>query len=295
MMKKILSQSHLNNLLAVIILFAILFVAFTWVVYTRVPIAVDPLNPAGFTIGFDWQVDFRPAVLLMFSGRNPYHVAIYTPPWVLLAIAPLAILPSRMGSAAMFVLGLFIFGYAAVRQKASPWIAAALVLSPQVIGNSVNGNVDWMAALGATLPPQIGLFFVLAKPQIGACIALFWLVEIWRTKGLRQVVRVFAPVTIALLISFALYGFWPLMIASMVKANSSNVSLFPQSLPIGIALMAHALSSRKQSSAVMASPFLSPYLQGNYWSIVLFGLVNSPYIFWATWLALWVYRLVWRI
>ncbi|MDR3576918.1 MAG: hypothetical protein P4L50_23880 [Anaerolineaceae bacterium] len=298
MIKKIISHSYLNNLALVILLFSILVVAITWVLYTRVPITSDPLNPSGFTIGFDWQVTFRPSVLMMFAGKNPYDIPIYrilNPPWVLLALAPLALLPLQMGTAVLFVLGLFIFGYAAIRFKASPWIVAAFVLSPQVIGNSVHGNVDWMVALGATLPPQIGLFFVLTKPQMGACIALFWLVEIWRSKGLRQVVRVFAPVTIALLLSFALYGFWPLKIVSMVQVNSTNVSLFPQSLPIGIALLARALSWRKQSPAVMASPFLSPYMQWNSWSIALFGLVNSPYLFWATWATLWVLRLVWRI
>src|SRR5690606_38971700 len=85
-------------------------------------------------------------------------------------------------------------------------------------------NIDWLPLVGFVLPPQIGLFFILIKPQMGLAVALFWLVEAWREGGLREVIRVFGPVGAALALSLALYGLWPLRSSQEVGLGGTPVS-----------------------------------------------------------------------
>jgi hypothetical protein len=122
------------------------------------------------------------------------------------------------------------------------------------------------------------LFFVLIKPQIGAGIALFWLVEAWRTGRIREVVRVFSPVTLAYLASFALYGLWPLRLVGM-PADAFNASLWPLGIPIGAALLYQAIRSRKALYAMGATPFLAPYVNISSFAVVLFSFIPNPYLF----------------
>ena len=72
-----------------------------------------------------------------------------------------------------------------------------------------------------------------------------WLVEAWRAGSLRQVVRVFAPVTLVLLVSLAVFGLWPL---NMLKATEFttywNASLWPYSIPVGLVLTVAAIAPR---------------------------------------------------
>lgn len=95
----------------------------------------------------------------------------------LLPILPLALMPPDVGRAAFLLLSLAGFGYAAFK-------------------------------LGAKLLPA-GAFLVVVDPQIGSMVALFCLVESWRKGGWREVLRVFWPVSLALLLSFALFGLRP--------------------------------------------------------------------------------------
>lgn len=71
-------------------------------------------------------------------------------------------------------------------------------------------NIDRMVVLGLIMPTWIGLFFVLAKPQIGIGVAIFWAFESYRLGKLRQMARDFVPVSLAILISLWIYGPWPL-------------------------------------------------------------------------------------
>src|SRR5262245_23329198 len=117
--------------------------------------------------GVDWYESFKPAADEMLQGRNPYTQLYRNPPWALLPVLPLALLPTDIGRAAFVVMGLLVFVWFAYRMKASPLVLGAFILSPPVLHSLVNANNDWMALIGFVLPPQIGLFFVVIKPQIG--------------------------------------------------------------------------------------------------------------------------------
>jgi len=239
--------------------------------------------------GVDWHLTFRPASLAVLSGQSPYSVEIFgLPPWGLIPFVPLALLPENVGRGVIFVMSLAGFGFAAHRLGARPIALAAFLISPPVVHCLLNANVDWLPILGFILPPQIGLFFVSVKPQVGFGVAGFWLVEAWRTGGWRQVARVFWPITLALLASFVVFGFWPLR--SMFVFTSSqgwNASLWPASLPVGLTLLVAALRRRQVKYAMAAAPCLSPYVLFHAWSGALVALADSPVEMSAAVIGLW--------
>lgn len=76
-------------------LIAVIVVVLVAVVATLMPASID------------WRTAFRPAAREMLATGNPYHVeGFFNPPWTVLPMIPLALLPERVGSAAMLVLGL---------------------------------------------------------------------------------------------------------------------------------------------------------------------------------------------
>ena len=190
-----------------------------------------------FPFGPDWTDTFRPAAREMIRGGNPHELP---PPrflnatWALLPLVPLTLFSVEIGGAIFLLMSITGFAVAAYRVGASPIALAVFLISPPVMHSILNGNIDWMPLLGFTLAPQIGLFFVVIKPQIGVAIAAFWLVECWRAGGFKEVMRVFAPVSIALLITFALYGLWPLKWQEQPE-QWWNASLFPLDASVGLA------------------------------------------------------------
>jgi hypothetical protein len=280
-----LSRSAERIIFTIVLVF--IFIALVIAVNTLMPVNAEGAED-GLNIGVDWKGAFRPATLDMIAGRNPYEQSVYNPPWAFIPLIPVAFLSPSLGASVMFVLGLFMFGLAAYRFGARPWLILLFVLSQPVLGNSANGNLDWMVALGCTLPPQFGLFLVLSKPQLGAGIALFWLIEAWRKGQWREVLRVFAPVGAAFVISFLLYG--PYLLAPSMVNNEWNLSLWPVGVAIGAPLIVYAIRSRKPDLAISSSPFLAPYISGHGWSIALFGLLRHPMECTAAILALWVIR-----
>ena len=159
----------------------------------------------------DWHGAFYPAAQQVLHGRSPYQVSTFlSVPWTILPLLTLALLPERAGPAALFLASLltFVFVFVAYRLgPRGPWIGAILTAPPVIHSLSI-GNLESLSLLGFVLPPQIGLFFVLMKPQVGIAMALFWLVEAWRQGGPREIGRVFAPVALALVLSVLLFGNW---------------------------------------------------------------------------------------
>ncbi len=242
-----------------------------------------------FPFGPDWRDWYYPASRELLSGGNPHDLAnpLRNPAWILVPLLPLAVLPVKIGGAIFLLMSISGFAYAAYRLGASPRAMGSFIASPPVLHCLLNGNVDWIPLVGATLSPQIGLFLVVAKPQIGMTIALFWLIEAWRKGGVREVVRVFAPVTVAFLITFALFGFW---VRSWTDNLGQwwNASLFPWSVPVGLYLMVRAIREREIKYALPAGPALSPYVLFHSWSAAAIAVVSSDRWALAVCLGLWV-------
>ncbi|MGC8880025.1 MAG: hypothetical protein ACP5R2_12460 [Anaerolineae bacterium] len=212
--------------------------------------------------GVDWHEAFRPAALALLSGRSPYDIdKFYNPPWGLLPLLPLALLPEGLGRGLLFAISLLSFAIVAHRLKASPPALLVFLLSPPVLHGLVNANIDWLAMLGFILPPQLGLPFVLIKPQVGIGMAIFWLAEAWREGRFRKVLQIFWPTLLLSTASVALYGLWPLHLQYVTDhSRNFNTSLWPLSIPVGLALSALSIYKRNHRYAMASAPFLSPHV-----------------------------------
>ncbi len=278
-----------QKIVAILLIFAV-FIFFVWATYTYVPVHRDSIPDVNWGFSVDWKGAFRPAALLMLSGHNPFEAGTYhNPPWALIPLMPVALLSPALGAAVMFVLNYMVYAFIAFRLGAKPLTMILFIFCPLVFVNGFNGNIDWLVTLGFLMPPQIGLFFVLMKPQIGIGLAVFWLIEAWRRGRLREVMRVFAPITTIFLLSFALYGLWPLNSTGMPD-NVFNQSMWPLSIPIGLALLLHAIRTRKAGLSLTASPLLAPYLTIHSYAPALLGLEMNSLEMISALVALWVMR-----
>jgi len=239
--------------------------------------------------GPDWYLTHRPASLAVLHGQSPYSINdepgrdgrsyFFNPPWTVIPLLPLAMLPPELSRAAFIVVGLLAYGYAAWRLGGSVLTVVLFLLSPPVLMNLWNANIDWLVILGFALPPQIGLFFVTTKPQMAFGVVLFWFVQALREGGIRSVVRIFGPFTLVTLISLAMFGMWPLLSLQVEFASSANASLWPLSIPLGLVGLAAAFKEEKVEFAMAASPFLTPYIVFHSYVGALISLVKSRVYF----------------
>lgn len=236
----------------------------------------------------DWQEAYRPAVVKLVSGESPYEVSGYfNPPWALLPLLPIALLPQPIGRAIAVLVAIAAYGYIAYKMGADRKTLLIFMLSPPILHSLLNGSIDWLGALGYVLQPQIGLFFVLIKPQIGVGVAIFWFIQSWRKGGWRELLRVFAPITIVTLISLVVYGRWPLRVEREIELWW-NASLWPLSIPIGLTLLVAAVKREELNFSIASSPFLSPYVLLHSWMGALFALSSSFAYMAAAVVGLWI-------
>jgi hypothetical protein len=258
-----LSAGNRSKILLVVI-FLILYCCLIWIIYPGVP------------NGKDYIYFFRPAIQELIRGSSPYNInGFVSPPWTLLPLLPLAILPDKLASAILVVSCPFIFAAIAFRMGAKIPVLIAIAFSSPVIHCAFNINIDWLPTLGILMPPQLGLFFVFMKPQIGIGVAVYWLIQAWREGRWLAVFKIYWPVTIGFLLSFTLYGFWPLRTAEMANVWW-NTSLFPWSVPLGLGFLLIAVIRRQKNISLVSSPLLSPYLSMQSWSGMLIGLIAFP-------------------
>ncbi len=225
--------------------------------------------------GIDWLNVYRPSALNLLSAKSPYEISgYYNPPWAALFLLPFAVFPVKVGAALLLIVGLILISYTAHRLGAKPLAVIILLFSPPVMHGALNGNIDWLAVIGLILPPQIGLFFVSIKPQIGIAVMIFWLFAAWKKNGWREVVRVFGPFTICLLISFLAFGFW-ITRSREVISEWWNASLWPASIPVGLALLVAAIRKGRIEYAMGASPCLSPHVLLHSWVGALLAIASS--------------------
>lgn len=79
----------------------------------------------------DWHKTHRPATLALFSGKSPYgEPSFLTAPWGLISLLPFAILPERVGRAALFMASIAAFAFTAHQLGAKPLALIAFLLSP---------------------------------------------------------------------------------------------------------------------------------------------------------------------
>jgi len=243
--------------------------------------------------GGDWAAVLRPSTRSLLAGHNPYDEQRFlSPPWAFLALLPPALLPPVQGSVLFALIGAAGYLIAFYRLKAKPLTMFFLTFNPAFLAVLFNPNFDWTVALGYTLPPQIGLFFILTKPQISTPLVLFWLVEAWRSGGIRKVLWVFSPVTVAYGISFLLFGPWILHMGKAISSLSNTANVWPYGLLTGVVLVAVSLRQRKPNLSLSAGPFFSPYLAPYSWLPAIVGLLPEDILVIAACAAFWLAFLI---
>lgn len=226
-------------------------------------------------LGADWRNVFRPALGHVLAGSSPYSEEhFYSPPWVLVFYAPFALLPEPYGLVAIWLANFVAFGYAAHKHGAKPITIALFLTLPQVFQGAFLGNCDWMVALGTVLPPWIGLLLVTVKPQIGAPIALFLLIEAYRQGGIRKAACTAAPLFVLGLLSLILWRD-NLLQGAQAAGMFWNVAHFPYLVPVGLVLLYRALRDRRLGMSMASGPFLTPYLGNPSMPVAALGLLPS--------------------
>lgn len=241
-------------------------------------VSLFPMLP----IGMDWLQTYRPAALALSHGKSPFNESIfYAAPWSLIPLIPFALLPVEIGNAGIFIVGLLVFAYIGFKLGAKTNTLSIFLLSASVVGCLIYGNIEWMPLLGLVMPAPIGLIFAAIKPQVGIGYIIFCFFYSYKTKGTWEAVKVFSPLIVLTMLSFALYGIWPLRFQQTLDLNensiiSYNTSLWPQGIFIGLWLLYKAIKNNKPEIAMASSPFLSPYALQYTWVVVLTGLINEP-------------------
>lgn len=263
------------------VLISVFFFLFVWAVYTFLPVHANANPPQTWGFSVDWKGCIRPDTLKFLSGHSPYTEGCgLNPPWAYLLLAPIAALPVDLGAATMFALTYMIYALVLLRMGAKPWMIAAFTLSRLPLISAFNGNIDFLPVLGFILPPPLALFFLAIKPQIGIGLALFYVVEAWREDKVKAVVKLITPISVVYLISFAVYGLYPLKLLHMPN-DPFNASLFPAGLVLAIPLLIYALIKRQKLTAIATAPLLAPYTNIHSYAVLLFAFIpyQVPFLF----------------
>jgi hypothetical protein len=229
-------------------------------------------------LGFDWQFAYRPAVQLAVHGETPYLFGrFFNPPWLLLVLSPFALLPEKFGFSCFFVASYLGFAYLAYKMGAKPLAFFFFLASQPVIACVKTGNVDWIALMGVLMPPNIGLLFVLIKPQVGIGIALYWSIQEWKKSRFKGLLKLYFPTILALILSILVFGLWPLDIFKIYNLGDAryNDSIWPVGIPVGLVLLTSALKNFELRKFIAFPPFLSPYVLMQSWSGVLLSMIAS--------------------
>jgi hypothetical protein len=234
----------------------------------------------------DWIDTFLPAVIALFNGGNVY-ATIYNPPWVLFPLIPFALLP--YGRVLMLAVAIVALGMVAYRLRVKPVVMALFVLSPVVYNALAWGNIEWLTLLGLVSVPPISFLLLMLKPQMTICVIAFLLVELWR-KGQRKTLAVSLGTMVgALVLSVMFFGLWFLRLGEYTTFTDSvvNMSFFPYSIPLGVALFVTSLKTRKIQFALAASPMFFAVVTPPVWVVAVLAVSSLPLVALGSFVTTW--------
>ena len=245
-----------------------------------------------YSPGYDWHFWGRPAAQAMLAGQSPYNITgFYSPPWALLPLLPLALMPEKVGAVVLTFLHFICYIITAHKLGAKPVTIALFMLLPNVAMWGYGfANLDWMVVLGFILPPQIGLFLVLVKPQLGLAVSDLLVgrsLADRESKAGHKHIHSSHP-----RLSRFFSTIWLLAFENAASFWAINTSLWPMAIPIGLVLLFSALRKRKMGLAISASPFLSPYVGVHSWPIAILGLLPAQTETILAIIGLWVVNLI---
>lgn len=207
---------------------------------------------------------FYAAGQAVLHGINPYTLpGYYSPLYVALAFAPLTLLPLSLAFHLYAGLTIFLYGIAFYLLTRRIGMTIALMFSPFPLMTAYYGNLEAWVLIGSVMTPWIGIWLVLAKPQMGLIIAALFVWLAFRCSVGRGI-RLIVPVGAMYALSF-MAGMWTpppteQWWGATPIAQPWNMALWPLGLIIGIPAALIALRKRQVDLALFAGPFISPYI-----------------------------------
>lgn len=235
--------------------------------FYRLEIGQDTLLNSVY--GVDYTHFFRPAL----QAQYPYDVAGFYNPFWIFPILKIFELFGDHRLAVWVTLNLCSFTYVCVRMKMPLWsILPYLVFSGAMIGIYV-GNVEGIVALGMILPAPIGIVVLMLKPQIGTALTVYYVLSAYVHHGWKRAALLLVPVLILFSVSFILYGNWFVKPLEVVDRTYNTIFFFPLGVPVGIALILAGVARKNIGYALMAIPFVSPYMIFHTWAFPYMGVM----------------------
>ena len=229
---------------------------------------------ASYVPNADWYGTFDAAGRGILQGHSPYDQPLFSnPPWAALLLLPFVALPPALARGLVFVVTLVSIGYVAWRARAPRVALIAILLSPTAVGALLAANLDAFTMPGIFLPAAWGLLLLMIKPQIGAGVAVFYLVNCWRKQRIEGVIRTFAPLAVLTVLGAFLFPVWIQRLQGS-PAIVWNRSIFPFGVPVGLALLWLAIRTDSKYLALASTPLLSPYLTFYTYLVVQIGLLD---------------------
>jgi hypothetical protein len=223
------------------------------------------------------------------------------PPWVHLAVKPVALLPWPSSYIVLTIITLIVLGISAIHFGSRWWL---VIFSAPVFWEIWSGQIDWLVALGLLLavlvlkkrlsPLWFGLawLLMLSKPWIGAMalLALTW--SAYRQFGWKPLVQAAGLSLGILILTFAYRPSWyldgdifkPLTLISRHANYSTNGAFWPWTLVAWMFVFrTSSPDSRLQrilAATSLSGPFLHLYhvsvltatIQSKKIALILFGI-----------------------
>lgn len=210
------------------------------------------------------------AIQSFLNSKNPYSdgFQIFNPPWVIPILTPFVLFP--YGRELFFVVSIAALAWVAYRLGASHLGVIAFALSPLVFDSLIWGNIEGLVLIGLVVNPVIGIILLALKPQMTIAVIAFIIIEYKQSR-----LKLIAPLVILSLLSVISCGFWFMRLLDYGNVSNINLSLFPWSIPIGIALFAQSLRTHNIRYALAASPMFFPSVSPPVWLVVFLALVSE--------------------
>ena len=122
---------------------------------------------------------------------------------------------------------------------------------------TVYANIDWMVMLGVVIGGRLGVILDTVKPQAGAFAIV---AEVAKKETWRERLKLVLPLAVLAVLSVPFLLPWlNRMFAVGESAQIRSFSLFPYTIPLGIALLWLTWKRKEPLLGVFASLCLSPY------------------------------------
>ncbi len=213
--------------------------------------------------GDDWEF-FQTVARGLFKstdslyGEKVTHGYYSNPPWLVVGLIPLSVLPFKLGWAVLSVITLGAALIILRRWQPLPGLVkpALVLLSPAMIYTLLHGQIDMLVISGILLPEVFWPLVALTKPQVAIGLAMGVPREQWHRAALLTCG--------VLVLSLLFFGFWPRDLIEQptpfVDATHNLwLGLWPFQLPAGVMVILVGISRRDERLLVAGSPLLSPY------------------------------------